>query len=312
MIDNPMAIAIFCSQLCKPQNTEPFENTEWAKISATLRLYEKTPLDLLSMEETALKSFFPEPLIKRIHSLIDRQGKLSSSLERYKSMGISLVTLADTAYPSTLKKSLGSRCPPLFYVAGELSLCEENGIGFVGSREIQQKDELFTRDTVGRVVAEGYSVVSGGAAGVDSIAVDEAVKRNGVVVEFISHSLVNKLSESSINQEIFNKKRVIFSLGTPEIDFREGLDMNRNQCIYAHSQLTLVVRSDYEKGNTWLGAKEALSWQESKVCCWNNLEYLGNQELIRLGALPISQGMSWEILPKPEYPEQMSLFCKYP
>ena len=62
--------------------------------------------------------------------------------------------------------------------------------------------------------------------------------------------------------------------------------MARNKFIYAQSVGTVIVRSE-KKGGTWTGANENLRNGWCASFCWNKPEYDGNQELIRLGCIPI-------------------------
>ena len=66
----------------------------------------------------------------------------------------------------------------------------------------------------------------------------------------------------------------------------------RNKYIYASSKGTIVIKSDYNKGGTWAGAIENLKKQYSPICCVKN-NNLGNQELIKLGAVSIDN--KWQV-----------------
>ena len=61
--------------------------------------------------------------------------------------------------------------------------------------------------------------------------------------------------------------------------------------IYAQSVGTVIVRSE-KKGGTWTGANENLRNRWCASFCWNKPEYDGNQELIRLGCIPIDD--AWD------------------
>ena len=65
--------------------------------------------------------------------------------------------------------------------------------------------------------------------------------------------------------------------------------MGRNKLIYAASDYSVVVSSDYEKGGTWAGAIEALkaAWCPLFVRSGERVGR-GNDELIRKGAHSLS------------------------
>ena len=60
---------------------------------------------------------------------------------------------------------------------------------------------------------------------------------------------------------------------------------------------TVVVRSDLNKGGTWAGATESLKHRWTRTYVWDNRQYPGNQKLIELGAIPLSDDgkpVAWE------------------
>ena len=69
--------------------------------------------------------------------------------------------------------------------------------------------------------------------------------------------------------------------------------------------------SAYKKGGIWNGAVDCIKHEICPVLCWNNSEYRGNQELIRMGAVPIDTDWNGDLtaLPvKEEDPIQLTLF----
>jgi predicted Rossmann fold nucleotide-binding protein DprA/Smf involved in DNA uptake len=90
--------------------------------------------------------------------------------------------------------------------------------------------------------------------------------------------------------------------------------MMRNKYIYAQSEGTVIIKSDYNKGGTWSGAIANLKQQLCNTFCWNNLEYKGNVELIKRGAIPIDESWDGDLTgdkaEQMEALEQLSLFGK--
>ena len=68
--------------------------------------------------------------------------------------------------------------------------------------------------------------------------------------------------------------------------------MMRNKYIYAQSEATVIVKSDYNKGGTWNGATENLRNQWALTLCRNHPSYPGNKALIEKGAIPV--GDDWD------------------
>lgn len=308
MDKNAMAITILCSHLSLGENMKPITQAEWTKMSVKLKENNLSPAELMKMNVSDLQNYFDVTLAQRIESLISRSGSIAFELDKYSNMGINVVTQAHKTYPKILKQKLGQSCPPLFYYVGDLALADDQCIGFVGSRSISETDEEFTKSTVEKVLKEGYSVVSGGAKGVDSISVETILKLGGTGVEYISDSLIRKAKNKDIVNGVQDGRLLILSVAKPDARFQPGIAMYRNRFIYCQSQATVVVRSDYNKGGTWTGAQESLKKDYCPVLCWDNKSYKGNQAIISDGAVPINEDTSWSPLPQKDEYKQLNLF----
>jgi len=287
---NAEAITIFCSHLCvtKSEGILPLEAKEWSNLAQKLLSLKIKPEYLLDFE----KQDFIDQLdstnqeADRYIRLLDRSGSLRFELSKYEDMGIQIVTRADSEYPKQLKKKLGNGCPPLFYFAGDLSLRE--AVGYVGSRSVDPSDMEFTQHTVAKTASRGYSVVSGGAKGIDSISASAAMNEEVAVIEYISDSMLRKMRDSGLVRKIRDGRVLLMSVAIPTAGFNVGVAMMRNRYIYAQSSGTVVIRSDYGKGGTWAGATENLKKKWCPTFC-RDYDYPGNRELIHLGAVPVTE-----------------------
>ena len=267
MNQNAEAIVILCSRLCVGEGIRPLEAREWSKLAQQLLELDLEPRELLefSREDFQTRLQYSPEQADRFLRLIDRSASMGFELNRYASMGIQLVTRADQAYPRRLKKKLGNACPPIFYSAGDLELLEDPCAGYVGSREIGQEDLEFTKKAVRKTVAQYYSVVSGGARGVDTAAETEALQCGSVAIVFLADSLARRIRKKDTINAIQEGRLLLLSPVKPEAGFQAGVAMARNKLIYCHSSGTVAVRSDLNKGGTWAGAMECLKHQWSPV-----------------------------------------------
>jgi predicted Rossmann fold nucleotide-binding protein DprA/Smf involved in DNA uptake len=293
MDKNSMAIIVMCSHLCTGENVKPFEPAEWTRFAERLLDKEIEPYELMSFSVEDLKAKLDSPPdeARRITRLIERSGSISFEIEKYAGIGINIMTRADAHYPRALKKKLGKSCPPIFYYAGNPELAESKCVGIVGSRSIGLNDEAFTAATVKKVNSKGFGVVSGGAKGVDSVASEISIANGSCSVEYISDSLIRRIKDKAILSALINDQLLILSAVNPDSGFFAGFAMMRNKYIYAQSEGTVIIKSDYNKGGTWSGAVANLKQQLCSTFCWNNPEHEGNIELIRRGAIPIDE--SW-------------------
>ena len=293
--DNSKAIIVLCSMIGATDEIVPLTPSEWDALARSLASNDLEPKDILFMSAKDLESRLniTEDGLNRIHRLVDRAGSIAFEIEKYQNIGISIVTRADSEYPQTLKKKLKSKCPPLFYVAGDISICNEKAVGFVGSRNIDANDLHITKELVEKAVEKGYSIVSGGARGTDQASQAASLYNDGKTIIYVADSLMSKLRDPETIRAIREDKAVILSVAKPDAGFNTGIAMMRNKYIYAQSDGTVVIKSDYNKGGTWTGANENLKNKWSLTYCVNNEKYKGNMELIKRGAIPIDE--NWDV-----------------
>ena len=264
------------------------------------------PGDLLGRSTGDLVgSGFEDAMAARIVKLLDRSVALAFELDRYSEAGIATVTVHDEDYPPRLRERLGDRAPALLHVAGDVRLLSEHGVGIVGSRGVTEEGAELASATAERATSLGYPVVSGGARGVDQLAMGAAHQVGGRVVGILAGSLVRDIGKAETRRSLLEGCTVLATPYGPEAPFSVGTAMGRNKLIYALSRLTVVVASDHETGGTWSGAAEALHRGFGRVAAWRGSgEGPGNAHLVRMGARPIeSIDRLDELLGEPDEPD---------
>ena len=172
-----------------------------------------------------------------------------------------------------------------------MSILHRKAVGYVGSRKVSPEDAKFAVDTVSKTVGNQYAVVSGGAKGVDTVSSETAINSGGFAIEYLGDSMIKRMKNPAMLEAIQNGQLLLLSFVNPDAGFFAGNLMARNKFIYAQSVGTVIVRSE-KKGGTWTGANENLRNGWCASFCWNKPEYDGNQELIRLGCIPIDD--AWD------------------
>lgn len=313
MNDRSTAIAVLCSHLCAGEGIAPLEPKEYSAFAALLRSRQMDPETILRFGKQDFMQLLDmtEEQAERFLRLLDRSASLSFEISKYESMGISILTRADAAYPKKLKEKLTNACPPLFYAAGDPAIAARSAIGFVGSRSIGDNDILFVQSAVRNVLKNGHTIVSGGAKGCDSIAEETALDAGGAAIAYLSDSMLRKLRNAKTLQAVQRGALLLLSVAKPDAGFHTGIAMMRNRYIYAQSEATLIVKSDYNKGGTWSGAVENLRNRWALTLCRNHLSYPGNKALIEKGAIPVDDdwdGSIQSFTEEQESVQQLSLF----
>lgn len=229
---------------------------------------------------------------ERINKLLERSGSVSFALESLNEMGIRVRTFLDEDFPNRLYKTLKDFCPPLLYICGSSDFVNRKYAGYVGSRNIDIADADWTKMMVMKNIKDGFGIVSGGAKGIDSISINHAISNGGYVVAYLPDNIKTWMQDKFYRGFIENGQLTLCSHLSPfaektKISFVSAA-MERNKLIYAQSVATAVVKSDFKKGGTWSGAYEALRHNWTPIFVWDNKNYEGNQELIKMGGIPIS------------------------
>lgn len=285
--DDALATLALVSRLCVG-DVQPLKASEYWKLSAIL---EAAPSSLLgkSAADLALDSGISNSLADRVVALVDRATALAFELERLEHSGVQTLTPFDEHYPNNWAQRLGPKAPPLLYAAGPVELLDTAGLGVVGSRDVSPSGAEVAVEAAKCASRHRIPLVSGGARGVDQLAMNSAFDSGGTVVGLLADSLSRKLAKSDVRAAIHNEQALMGTPYNPDAGFSAGNAMGRNKLIYAQSTLTLVVASDEGKGGTWSGATEALDHKFGRVAVWRGLgEGPGNEELERRGAAPLS------------------------
>lgn len=285
--DDALATIALVSRLCA-DGLQPLKASEFWKLTTTC---ESCPSDFLGMsaDDLASSSGVSVAVAERIAGLLGRATALAFELERLQHSGIRTLTPYDEAYPTRWVEWLGPKAPPLLYAAGLVDLLEVPGLGVVGSRDVSPAGAEVAIEAAKCASIRGIPLVSGGARGVDQLAMNSAFASGGGVVGLLADSLARKLANSDLRAAIHNEQALMCTPYSPDAGFSAGNAMGRNKLIYAQSTLTLVVASDKGKGGTWAGATEALDNKFGQVAVWRGPgEGSGNEGIEQRGAVPIS------------------------
>jgi len=224
---------------------------------------------------------------EKITALLGRGFMLSLAMETWQSAGVWVVSRHEPDYPERLHR-LKQNAPPLIYGCGEKKLLSRGGLAIVGSREVDAAGEEFTKRAAASAAREEMQVVSGGARGVDQLAMLGALEAGGTVVGVLADSLLRSATSGNARESIQDRRLTLVSAFDPEAGFNVGNAMQRNKQIYALADFGLVVSSGYNEGGTWSGAIEQLEKLHLTPIFVRAGEVVpeGNRQLLRRDALP--------------------------
>jgi len=293
MTGNVQAVLLLCSRLALRDDRDdarPLTPREWTKLAAQLRKAGGAkPEDLLGLTAEALESRFEltGDEAERLAKLLGRDGEMSQELERLESLGIWVLSCVDNDYPQRWLERLDQSAPPLLFGCGPRRLLNKGGLAVVGSRDAIKVAEDAARFAGASAAASGMVLVSGGARGIDQVAMSGALAAEGQAVGILADSLERTLRGSEVRQHLGQDNLVLATPYSPNAGFSVGNAMGRNKLIYTLADYALVVSSDTEKGGTWAGATEAIQrkWIPVFACAGDDFP-AGNRQLIKKGAQP--------------------------
>ena len=285
---NTQAILLLTAHFSKAKNeaVKPLTMKEWGRFTWWLKERSLTPEDLMTGRLDELLNGWSDKTItmERLEGLMHRGSALALALEKWLRAGLWVMTRSDPDYPTRFKQRLGIGSPAVVFGCGNRALLNGGGLAVIGSRNATEEDLAYSRDLGALAAGTGYSVVSGGARGVDEASMLGAVKVEGTVIGVLADSLMRTCSSVKYRKYLMANNLVLISTFYPEAGFNVGHAMQRNKYIYCLSDAALVVHSG-EKGGTWSGAMENLKKQW--VPLWvkrTNEKRTGNATIVRAGA----------------------------
>lgn len=310
--DDRQAILLLCAPL--PGAEKPLTPAEYNHLAKWLRDADKRPGDLLLDPLLAARVSHPKLSAERVQSLLDR--KLSLGLEDWSAAGLWAMARSDPDYPARWKRGLGRSAPPLLFGAGPRTLLSpERSLGVVGSRDCSPAGLAFARMAGRRAAEEGFTLVSGGARGVDREAMQAAFDAGGRVVGVLADSLRKEALSRRYREMVATGRMALVSPFGPDVRFTVGNAMGRNRLIYTLSDAVVIADSD-TSGGTWSGAVENLKQMRVSTFVRSGPdEGAGNSELRSLGAKALAAEelkAGWgELFLAPRAPEdkQLELFA---
>jgi len=278
------------------KSIRPLTNGEWAKFALWLMDVELKPESLLTGDPSALLKGTgwddKKITLERIETLLNRGSAMALAVEKWSRAGLWILTRSDANYPLRLKKHLKANSPPVLFGCGNQQILNKGGVAVIGSRNTSKEDLQYSED-LGQLSAEkGYSIVSGGARGVDEASMLGALNTDGTAIGVLANGLLQASTSQKYRKSLMNNNLVLISPFYPEAGFNVGNAMQRNKYIYCLADTSIAVHSG-TKGGTWTGVLENL--KKNWVPMWvkqTKDKASGNAQLVKKGAGWISDDLS--------------------
>lgn len=253
-------------------------------------LYEMTREQYLSLGLKEMRSNWLE-------SLLDKDLEAVKKIELdCKEHGIRCVTYGDPDYPQRLREIHDPPC--VLYCKGTIpKVDEEATIGVVGTRRCSNYGLVIAKQITTLIALSGGIVVSGGARGIDTIALNSALSSVMPVICVLAGGLDEYYPAE--NAELFNyiaDHGCLISEKPPGERAKPTYFVGRNRLISGLSLGVLVVEAP--KGSGALTTAELALSQNRDVFTVNRSDNgkwcEGNQELLDAGCEAVADG--WDLM----------------
>ncbi len=287
LTNDAKSILLLCGRFGKNDAAKPFTLREYNRLTDWMLNKGIRPADLLVAGASSLLESLPRGIDgDRINRLLGRGAAMALAIDKWTGSGVWVICRSDEAYPMRLKQHLKKQAPAILYGVGNTGLLQRGGLAVVGSRNVDNSGEQFTRLAVAACAKQGISIVSGGARGVDQVAMLEGLQAGGTVVGALADSLLKSSVAKKYRDGIREQRLVLVSAFSPEARFNVGNAMGRNKHIYALADFGLIISAEKGKGGTWAGATEELKrpWARPVFVRDEPTAPEGNRALMKLGA----------------------------
>ena len=218
-------------------------------------------------------------------------GRLDRTLERLDGLGVRVVPASHLDYPHRLAALVDA--PPVLLVRGQVAVLDRPGVALVGARAATQLGRRSARRVARELAAQGLTIVSGLARGVDAEAHRGALEVGGCTIAVLAcgPDRIYPPEHRRLAHEILERGAVIseMPLGTPP---RAAHFPLRNRLISGLSLGVIVVEARRRSGSL-ISVRHALDQGREVFVVPGSVEgpfAEGSNQLLREGARAIRDG----------------------
>lgn len=174
--------------------------------------------------------------------------QIALEIEAWEAAGMSLQTVLDPGYPENLR-AVHDR-PPFVFVAGTVTPSDRRAIAVVGTRVASEQGIWAARQIAEHLVDQGYTVISGLAAGIDGAAHAAALARGGRTLAVIGTGLRRSYppQHAELQRRIATEGAVISQFWPDAPPSRRSFPM-RNAVMSGLALATVVVEASLTSGS---------------------------------------------------------------
>lgn len=230
----------------------------YCKLNNINSIYELKDIDLTKIVNSKLANSIELYLDTNLDNLYSNMQNLINS---YMQDGIQCVTINDKHYPDILKESTNP--PAILYCKGNLDLLNSNCVAVIGTRENTSTGAIIATKTVEFLLENNFTIVSGLAKGIDSIAHLTTLKNAGKTISIIPLiDTIYPAENEKLAQDILDNNGLLVSEEKPGTKFYSAQLVKRDRIQSGLSQSVFVIETSL-KGGSMHAVNDAIKLKRS-------------------------------------------------
>lgn len=185
----------------------------------------------------------------------ERLERAAAEIDSWEAQGIGVHTLLDDTFPPQLRDVL--HMPPVVFTRGILAR-DDRAVAIVGSRQASSEGLTIADRLVTGLAGHGFTIVSGGAAGIDSAAHQAALREGARTVAVIGTGVRNYYPPE--NRDLHDRiaeTGMVLSQFMPDAPPTKTSFPMRNAVMSGYVTATVIVEAG-ERSGTRIQARNAV------------------------------------------------------
>lgn len=176
--------------------------------------------------------------------------KINRELGICKKYDIKCLSFFDKNFPDLLKKI--KPIPKLIFIKGSIKPEDDKAVAIIGTREPTQYGKEMTKKIAKRFTELGFTIISGFARGIDTIAIKSALDNGGRAIGVIASGILNLYpKENEVLVEKLVKNGALISERFPLKNVSKRGLMTRNRITSGLAIGNIFVEGTKQSGTKW-------------------------------------------------------------
>lgn len=195
------------------------------------------------LEAIGINSLYIEKFIK-----MRKSGSAFESFNKLAKSSVQILTIQNTYYPKLLRSMHNHLSPLILYIKGDLQVFKRQSLSIVGTRQMTSYGEIVTRQMIKKLSGLNFSITSGMAQGIDSVAHRSAIEYKIPTIAVLGYGISEIPHYKYRLAEQIAQNGLIISEYPPDLPAQKYHFPLRNRIIAGLSNATVVVEAGIRSG----------------------------------------------------------------